>query len=381
MKKIFENKRIITALIVIIAIILLYTLSIFLTFKSAIDDATRNEYYKEARAYMAAAEQMNESFIFPLSHMTHWEHPITKPFYAIRDKLYNIGMSKFPKDEGEREIWWYKIKYVEYRDLVEDNLIAYEQKKDYAIPKFVYSKVGKFHEWNNELYSHIQPIAKAKITDPDLAKFKLDMYVQAARLYVSMNSLLVLQPGYQHPWQGPPLIHWVSNKEVVKYDKIYQTYLNLLEYSKKYDKPSYDYFYNNIDRRMWGWVLTHEVSENIMMSKFYNDKLTCNDFYLKLFSDNQKIMRDYYKENEKNLSYGIKAGLSMDSSLVIPIVAYAFKNCNNFKDYSRYAFLKEKEYNHFSTWEQVKDNELSGLIQEKRYDELNRVKKALEKVK
>lgn len=376
-----KKKNLVIGLIIVAVIALFYAISTFLTFKVAIDNATKGTMYKEARAYMAAAEEMNNLYIFPLSHMTHWEHPITKPFYAIRDKLYNKGLSMFPKDEGEREIWWYKIRYVEFRELVEDNLVAYQLKKDYAIPKFVYKKINRFHDWDNELYSHIQPIANAKITDPKFAKFKLDMFVQLARLYVSMDSLLVLEPreiAYQKTGNPIPQINWVSDKEVEKYNKIYQTYLNLLEYSKKYDKSSYDYFYNDVNRRMWGWFLAHEVSKNIMMSRFYNNELICNDFYLKLYNDNQKLMRDYYAKNEKKLSYGVRFRMSMDSSEGIPIIVCKFHDCPNFKDYTKYVMSDVKKRYPNATWESIKKSEYENLEEEKRYNELKLVKQVFD---
>ncbi len=381
MKKIFLNKRIKNILVILIVALTIFFIFNFIVFYGVVK-STKNKPFASARAYMLSAEKINNLYIFPLSHMTHWEHPITKPFYAIRDKLYYTGLSKFPKNEGEKEIWWYKIRYVEYRELVEDNFVAYQLKKDYAIPKFVYSKVNRFHDWDNELYSHIQPIANAKITDKNFAKFKLDMFVQLSRLYVSMNNLLVQEPSAiskKRTGSGKPLIHWVSDKEVEKYDKIYQTYLSLLEYSRKYEKASYDYFYNDIDRRIWEWFLAHEVSKNIMMSRFYNNKLTCGDFYLKLYSDNQKLMRDSYEKNGKKLSYGIRARMSLNSSTVIPIVACRFHDCPSFKNYSEYVIKDIRKRKPTCTWGSIENSAYSRLEKEKRYDELKRVKKIFDK--
>lgn len=374
MKKIFENKKLLIGLIIIAVIVLFYAIVTFLTFKTAIDAATKDSNYKEARAYMAAAEEMNNLYIFPLSHMTHWEHPITKPFYAIRDKLYNIGLSKFPKEEGEREIWWYKIYFLEYLDLVQDNLYAYQQKFDYAIPKFVFSKVNRFHDWDNELYSHILPLANDKITDKELQKNKINRFVQVAESYVSEDSVLVLEPSFKQTWKGPPLVHWVSDKEVEKYDKIYQAYIKLIEYSKKYDKPSYDYFYDDITNRMTGWFLAYDVSKEIMMSRFYDNKLTCGDFYLKLYADNQKIMRDYYAKNEKKLSSSVRFRMSMDSSEGIPIIVCKFHDCPNFKDYTEYVMNDVKKRYPNATWKSIEESEYESLKEEKRYNELKLVK-------
>ena len=353
MKKILENKKIKHTFYNVIKGVILFTIVFtilnLLIFVPLVQKELKNSLYPEARAYMVAAEKINEIYIFPLSHMTHWEHPITKPFYAIRDKLYNTGLSKFPDNEGEKEIWWYKIKYVEFRELVEDNLVAYQLNKDIAIPKFVYSKVGRFHDWDRELYRHIEPIASAQITDEKFAKFKLDMFVQLSRLYVSMDSLLVLEPraiSRQKTRHSVPLVHWVSDKEVEKYDEIYQTYIKLLEYSKKHDKFSYDYFYSDMNRRIWSWFLVHGISENIITSRFYNNKLSCEDKYFELYIDNHKIMKDYYDKFGKTLSYGVRARMSMDSGEIRPAIAYNIQNCKKFKDCTTIEQLR-KYYNQY----------------------------------
>lgn len=329
-----KKSTLIKVLISLIVILLIFVGINVLTFTAIVKEQLKSPLYPEARAYMACAEKINDMYIFPLSHMTHWEHPITKPFYAIRDNLYNKGLALFPENEGEREVWWYKIRFFEYLDLVEDNLVAYQLNKDFAIPKFVYSKINRFHDWDNELYSHIQPMANEKITDKELQKYKLTSFVQVADSYVKTDSLLVLEPrfiSYKKTQRYTPEINWVSDKEVQKYDKIYQTYLNLLEYSKKYDKPSYDYFYNDITNQMSSWFLTHDVSENIIRARYANKKLTCEDKYLKIYADNRKVMKDYYAKNEKKLSFGLRARMSMESGEIIPVLAHKFGHCKNFK--------------------------------------------------
>lgn len=345
-----KKSTLIKVLISLIVILLIFVGINVLTFTAIVKEQLKSPLYPEARAYMACAEKINDMYILPLSHMTHWEHPITKPFYAIRDNLYNKGLALFPENEGEREVWWYKIRFFEYLDLVEDNLVAYQLNKDFAIPKFVYSKVNRFHDWDNELYNHIQPMVNEKIADKELQKYKLTSFVQVADSYVKTDSLLVLEPrfiSYKKTQRYTPEINWVSGKEVQKYDKIYQTYLNLLEYSKKYDKPSYDYFYNDITNQMAGWFLAYDVSGNIITSRFYNHRLTCDDKYFELYIDNHKIMKNYYDKNQKKLSYGVRMRMSLESGEMIPAVAHNIEVCKKFKDCTTIEELR-KYYNQYS---------------------------------
>jgi len=247
----------------------------------------------------------------------------------------------------------------------------------------LYSKVNRFIDWDNELYSHIKPIANAKITDKEYSNFKLDMFVQLARLYVSMNHLLVIEPAaisYDKTGSFRPKIFWISDKEVKQYDEIYQTYLNLLEDSKRHDKESYKYFFNDENRKIWSWALIFEVSNNILVSKFYNKELNCNDKYLRIHSDIHKIIRDFYLKNEKSLSFGKRARFSLYASTFEPFIAYKFRDCNNLKDYSNafinYARNLSPNYANYS-WEDIKNLEYRVLKQDKRQDELILVKNVL----
>lgn len=130
--------------------------------------------YPVARAYLKSAYMVNLLYIFPLSKIFGYGNPLTWGFYPVKDILYKIGISKLPKDEGEREIWWFNVRFVEFKVVVQPTLsksFTYNDKKYKPLPKW---QVKSFEKWNNELYSHILSWQSAKISDPKLKKRKIN---------------------------------------------------------------------------------------------------------------------------------------------------------------------------------------------------------------
>ncbi len=375
MEKIIKKIYLLTATIAVI--VLCFIVFNFIVF-TGIVNATMNNSFASARTYMLSAEKINELYIFPLSHLTRWDHPVTEPFYFVRDKLYNTGLSKFPKNEGEKEIWWYKIRYAEFRELVEDKLFEYTLNK--YPKKYLYSKVNDFIMWNNELYSHIEPMAKAKITDKEFGKQKLALFVNLAILSQDIDNCLsgelrAEKQGKWGPFRREGMYPAINHAQ--KYDKVYNIYINLVDYSKKYEKDSYDYFVSN--SKIWGAKLRHDFSLSILQAKFYNYKLDCNDIFLKVFADSDKEIRDYYFANQGTLSYGLKMRLSMDALSTYPLmipITYKCRNNPDFKDYIEYIIKKQSDMKN-PTIEIIKDLYLRDLKTLKQYDQLEKVKRVL----
>lgn len=322
-------------------ILLIFFLYNFLIFSYIALKASKEPIYPEARMYLRSAEKINNLYIFPLSRSFGWESPITIPFYAIRDYLYNKGLSKLPVNEGEKEIWWYKIRYIEFRELVEKNLEEYCLNK--YPQQYLYDKKDDFIKWNNELYSHIEPMAKAKIKDKEFRKQKLAVFVDLAVLSQGedycLSTALELQRQGKFMWPSSRAGVRPNIKEVLKFDKVYNLYISLLDYSKKYEKDSYDYFLMN--RKLWGLELSHNIAQSILLVKFYDYTLDCNDKYLKIFVDAQKEIRDYYYINADSLPFGLKMRFGMDALTTHPMIAYKCRNNPCMKDYIEYILQRK----------------------------------------
>lgn len=378
MNKIFENKKKLTVLIVLIIIILFYVISTFITFKIAINFATRNTEYKDARAYMVSALMVNKQYIYPLTDVFGWDRIIIKPFYFIRDKLFDIGYSKFPKDEGEKEFWWYTVKFNEYEKHSSQAL---------TFKRCLSSKQDKLIYLVDDLYKHIDLLANAKITnktDKLLAKQKLVYFTTLARRYQDSNSILkytfFIDNQAKLGLKGATAI--IPIEDVKKYEHIYDAYINLLSYSKTHEKESYEYFYSDPVHWLFGDIMAYKVIDNALMSKLYNNKLDCNDKFIKIFTDYHRKIREFASRNENNPK--ISHRLLIDAGTVAinedPILAYKCQNSPYMKDYIQYCLIRSKQlridktapYN-VKTIDDIKDRIISSDKKHKEYGSLKQL--------
>lgn len=342
-------------------------------FKAVIDHYSKGSNYPEARAYMASALEINVLYIYPISKRFWWDCALTKPFYLIRDKLFDIGYSKFPKDEIEKEYWWRAIKYNEYRELVEDKEGVWGRNPSPG--KYLNSKANKFIAWDKELYSHIEPFAEAKITDKTdktVAEQKLVDFVEVVHIYIIENH--TLNDKLENDRQVKAGIRknvglYISDTQVREFDKLYKKYLALLEYSKKYEKESYDYYFSKPDFWLNGEMFVYNDSLDILQSKFYSNKLQCNDPYLKINVDAHKKIREYYFAHKDELTPALRFDAGSIALTINPLIAYKCRQNPAMQDYIQYVLYRYENYDNLlrklpkkrtTTLEAIKN----GILQE-----------------
>lgn len=330
----------------LIFIFILFIVINFIIFNSAYNKALKEKYYPEAKANLVCAYLINKIYIFPLTKISRWEHPITKPFYRVRDDLYMKGLSLLPPEEGEREVWWYKIRYTEFREVVENHLLEYGLNTKPR--KFLYKKVNYMLNWNSELYEHIELIARAKITDKKYSKQKLLMFITLARLSEAMDKILKMRIERERRVKAG--IHdgnhiYPDDKFVKKFNQVFITYKKLIESSKKHDKESYNYVFSYPKRKVWDAILRHDIALDILQAKQFRIKnFSCSDKYVKVFADAQKEIRTFYYLNKKKLSFGMRQRLGMSTLTIHPFIAYECRYNPDLQDYVRYSL---KEYNDY----------------------------------
>lgn len=377
MKKIFKNKRIVITSIILAIIILFYIIYTFITFKIAIDFATRNSEYKDARAYMVSALMVNKRYIYPLTETFGYDRAIIKPFYFIRDKLFDIGYSKFPKDEGEKEFWWVSIKFKEFEDCASPALIKWGWTTH---PKYLDSKQNDFINRVDDLYLHLDKLAHARITnktDKLLAIQKNVDFAIVARRYEDSNTILKWQIEENNlAKQGIKNQERVLPPEDIKrFEHVYDTYNWLLNYSKQHEKESYNYFQSTPDHWLFGDIMAYKVVEDLLNSKLYTNTLDCNnDRFIKIFADEQRKIRNFYSANEHNPK--INHSLMGDAYIVAKnaniILAYKCQKNPVMQDYIKYIFTLD-DYKKDKNLETIKNKIIQGDIREKEYDDLKQL--------
>lgn len=359
--------------LVIFVFFIAYNLLIFVP---VINKEKQNKLYPEARTYMVCAKTVNDMYIYPLSMLFGWDSLITKPFYLIRDKLFDTGYSKFPKDEGEKELWWFSIKFEEFDKLVENNLCNWAQNK--IMPGRLVNKRNKFIEWNNEIYKHLDLMAKAKIADKDFSKIQIETFNHVAYIYQYTTNILdgqieeVMDNSLYAGLMGkvailPPM------STIKKYEHILAIHDKLLSESKKNKTIAYEYYINKPFIWLISEVFVYNTAEQILLIKLYHNELKSNDPYVKVFTESHKILRDYYFKNQYGIPQGIRNNVGVTAINVWPFIAYKCKDNPYMKDYIQY-ILSMDENNGIKSIDEIKNNYLKGFKESKEYKDYDRLK-------
>lgn len=359
--KVFKKFILIT--VIILTLFLLMNLLIFVP---AINKAKQSKLYPEARVYMSCANEINELYIYPLSSSFGWDSPITKPFYLIRNKLYNTGYSKFPKNEGEKEMWWFGIKFDEFDKLVKNNLCDWGQ--NVITPKRLVNKKDKFIDWDNELYNHLDLLAQAKITDTAFGRAQIEAFNHVAYIYGYTHNILysrieeIENPVYAGLRKKIAIRPPVST--IAKYDHIFNIHNQLLSESEKNKTIAYDYYVHKPFIWLISEVFVYNTAQNILLIKFYHNELKSNDPYVKVFTESHKKLRDYYFKNQYGIPQGIRNNVGFAALNVWPLIAYKCKDNPYMKDYIQYILDKQTD----KSLKSIEDIKKQVVQEYKRYD-------------
>lgn len=304
--------------------------------------------YPVARAYLKSSFMVNQLYIIPLSKLFGYGNPLTWGFYPIKEALYNKGISKLPKNEGEREIWWFNVRFVEYKTIVQPTLLdsyTYNDKTYKPLPNW---QVKSFERWNDELYFHILSWPNAKISDPKLKKEKLMRFVDLADAYIVSTHILStkLQISEQKHTTNdfPDHLPYPKPEAVRNFLNIVNVFNNLKSDSAKNDKESYNYFEKN--KRYEEDKFLYEDAMYLIGSKSdWGPPIVCSSQEVTILGQSHKNMMDYYNKNKKDLKFGEKGTIEILTSGGIP--GFTYKKCTDIpelKEYNEYFIKKHKEF-------------------------------------
>ena len=234
--------------------------------------------YAKAKAYVTVAKTINAMYIFPLSQVFGYKNILAKPFYPARDYFYNKGISLYPKDEGEREIQWFTVRYAEYDTLIHPLVqdFATRQRKSKGKDKMLLA-------WQDELTSHLEPFSTLKIEDDNLRKFRFNQFVNYAlsafwnRKFV-VNAIAINDPNCKY---ANPILR--NSEELKKLESVILHYEKLKQYAENNEQDGLDYFYNETKNNYIEEVLKYEVSNVMLEAQMVNNTLDCNGKYSKIY--------------------------------------------------------------------------------------------------
>jgi hypothetical protein len=289
------------------------------------------------RSCMSIAESITYFQILPLSKIFGVNNPLTIPFYLVRDGLYYTGRFFYPKGEGEKEIWWYRIKWAEYITIIHPEVLNYCL---YWRRNNIFFNKNSLKCWDNELYNHIKPFAKAKISDPKFRKEKFTDFISLIRTSIGLTEMtydaVIVEVDVKRGIHNPAFF---DEKHAQKYDKVYKIYEQLKKYSYQSERDSYDYFFKN--PKYYESEIKYDLSKKIVAVKYVENKLSCDDPYLFIMAKSHKELNDYYNTHTGKLSYGDGVSLSA-ISVGIEGFEQKFRKCSVLNDYFKYFDEKAK---------------------------------------
>lgn len=325
--------------------IIIFSIINIFTFTPIVLRELKSQRYPVARAYLKSAFMVDQLYIIPLSKIFGYGNPLTWGFYPIKDFLYNQGMSKLPKNEGEREIWWFNIRFVEFKTVVQPTLsdsYTYNDKTYKPLPKW---QVKSFEKWNDELYSHILSWSDAKISDPRLKKEKLIRFVDLAEAYESSTYVLSVKKqvqGHNRVDFNPSHLPGPKPEAVKNYMNVVNIFNNLKFNSAKNEKESYDYFEQN--KRYYEDKFLYETALDLIRSKRdWGPIVTCSSPEVNILATSHKNLREFYIKNYSSLKPGEKGTIQIlvTGPIKLPV-------CNNQSITIEYAKFRQKYGSRFS---------------------------------
>jgi hypothetical protein len=126
-----------------------------------------------AKALFSIAEGVNDFYVVPFGRSF-----LSAPGRAIRDIFYNAGMSHIPQEDAEREIWWFRIRFAEFK-------LVYQRHLDFALQGPRNELKEQYQPWMAEIYNHlISPTWTSPLADDNFRKDRIPSYISTALLYV-----------------------------------------------------------------------------------------------------------------------------------------------------------------------------------------------------
>lgn len=254
----------------------------------------------KAKINLSAAAAVNFLYVIPIQEWFGYQVSAVKPFYTLRDKLYNNAIAYYPQGDCEREMWWFLIRFSEFESVESFAITKYGREDGIDM-----AKEREFNAWLDEIYSHIEPFATLHCENKELEETKLIKLVALLHAYhYHENSMLInkklkleAKEGKKHSYRSPLF----TNESVMKkYIKAFDLYLEYKDYCIKNDQSQIKYAQR---AKLYYQMPTIEMvmSRNIMLNKILHNDLKCNDPLLKVYGDARNILEDMYDRTSSEI--------------------------------------------------------------------------------
>jgi hypothetical protein len=270
-----------------ITFLLIFVVFNIIAFSVPITTKSYGKPYAKAKAYLTSAATVNVLYIFPLSKVFGYRSFITLPFYGIRDYLYNKGISLFPKDEGEREIWWFTVRYAEYETLIHPMVQSFVgANSPYR------NKGAMLLAWQDELTAHLEPFATLKIKDTEMRKYRFNMFINYALSAMTNRGFVVRHYIFKRDGY---LDYYQNEEEFKKMEMPLIYYQKLKKYAEKNERDGLDYLKYETKNAYIEDVLQFKTTRELIDFLLVTKKFRCDHPYVKINGESFSRLYDLAK--------------------------------------------------------------------------------------
>jgi hypothetical protein len=258
-------------------------------------EQTADQMNAEARGYLIAAERITKKYIIP-SGIKKGAYKNAKTWiYKFRDDLYEKGMNKLAPDDGEREIWWWNVRYQEFENAYGKFLSTiYKGKED--VPEK--SEHQKLKEWDKEILAHIKSFPDATPKDKSLLKFKYT------------NFIMMLQDYVYRTVQINDYFEFLTTDEKTRAQKmktileeVDKSYLYYKSFVNQKEKEGVEYQNGKHTLKLEEIEFREHIARELVGNYERLDLLDCNNRYFDIFTDSTYEKLAYVKVHRKQLSF------------------------------------------------------------------------------
>lgn len=265
------------------AFLLLFILLNVCVFSAAIIPNINKPYSKQ-KMMMQSAAFITVFYIIPISKVFGIRNIFTLPFYAVRDKLYYTAYNMYPKDEAEKEIQWYAVRYTEYHALYHPLLEYFTTN-----PKKLANNKDMWR-WTDEFYNNAMLLAHETTYQPYFNKYIYRNYIGEISQYLDDRPLLFkARDNYRYK----NLLS--DSKEIDRFNNILTTSEKLKKDFEKNNQESLNYFLDNPNISPQEFLNKHQLYTYLLLNKGMNYKFSCNDNLLNKYFQNRKLILEYLK--------------------------------------------------------------------------------------
>lgn len=228
--------------------------------------------YPIAKVYLSSATTVFYVYIVPSTKIFGPYNILSKPFFPVVNFLYENGMKYLPDNDAERQIWWSRIRFNEFYHCVQPTLL------DYIGRRIDASKVNpeEYLRWTDEIYSHLEPMAKLSIKDPVFKGLRFKTYNDIAWSYTRARGSLIYRiyspiNSKKYPYNEA----FVNNeKEINKLENVLDWYLALKENPENNKQVK-----SLLKSAKWhlDYILIERLTIEILASKIIHNEFKCNN--------------------------------------------------------------------------------------------------------